>query len=88
VEAAALGKPILMGPGTGNFRAIASDLLGRGAARRVADAADLAAQAAVLLADAPLRAALSAAATQWQRDNGGGVRRTLEALRAELPKAH
>jgi 3-deoxy-D-manno-octulosonic-acid transferase len=88
VEAAALGKPILMGPGTGNFRAIASDLLGRGAARRVADAADLAVQAAVLLADAPLRAALSAAATQWQRDNGGGVRRTLEALRAELPKAH
>jgi len=84
VEAAALGKPILMGPGMGNFRAIAADLLGRGAARQVADASDLAAQAAGLLADGSLRAALSAAATQWQRDNGGGVRRTLEALRSEL----
>jgi 3-deoxy-D-manno-octulosonic-acid transferase len=51
VEAAALGKPILMGPGMGNFREIARDLLGRGAARQVADAADLGGQAAGLLAD-------------------------------------
>ena len=88
VEAAALGRPILMGPGMGNFREIAADLLSRGAARTVAGAADLEAQAARLLCDPALRASLSAAATQWQRDTGGGVRRTLEALRGELAKAH
>lgn len=88
VEAAALGKPILMGPGMGNFRAIAADLLERGAARTVADAADLASQAAGLLRDGDQRRVLSAAANQWQRENGGGVRRTLEALRAQLAKQY
>ena len=35
VEAAALEKPILFGPGMGNFRALARDLVMRGAAREV-----------------------------------------------------
>jgi 3-deoxy-D-manno-octulosonic-acid transferase len=87
VEAAALGKPILFGPGMGNFRSIALDLLGRGAARRVADAADLSGQASALLGDPAQRALLSAAAAAWQRDNGGAVERTLAAIRGELAKA-
>jgi 3-deoxy-D-manno-octulosonic-acid transferase len=87
VEAAALGKPILFGPGMANFRAIECDLLERGAARTVADAADLAGQAAALLLDRPAREALSAAAAGWRRDTGGGVARTLAAIRSELEKA-
>jgi 3-deoxy-D-manno-octulosonic-acid transferase len=42
VEAAALEKPILFGPGMSNFRLIARDLLARGAAHEVRDVAALA----------------------------------------------
>jgi 3-deoxy-D-manno-octulosonic-acid transferase len=86
VEAAALGKPILMGPGMGNFREIARDLLGRGAARTVTDPADLTRQVAQLLGDAALRDALSSAEEGWRRENGGGVQRTLEAIHAQLSR--
>jgi len=87
VEAATLGKPVLFGPGMANFRAIERDLLARGAARRVAGAGDLAEQASSLLLDKTGRDALSAAAAQWRRDNGGGVARTLAALRGEISGA-
>ena len=87
VEAAVLGKPILFGPGMGNFRAIARDLLERGAARGVAGAADLELQACALLRDPAARARLSAAAAAWQGDNGGAVDRTLAAIRDELARA-
>ena len=84
VEAAALGKAILFGPGMANFSSIAQDLLDRGAARTVADAAALARESVALLRDKPARDRISEAATGWRRDNGGGVARTLEAIRAEL----
>jgi 3-deoxy-D-manno-octulosonic-acid transferase len=86
VEAAALEQPILFGPGMGNFRLIARDLLARGAALEVADAAALAAQAAALLPDAARRAEIAAAASQWHRDNAGAVARTLAVIREELAK--
>ena len=84
VEAAALGKPILMGPGMGNFREIARELLRLGAARTVVDAADLAQQAVRLLGSTAEREVMATAAIEWQRENGGGVRRTLAAIREEL----
>ncbi|HEY5078918.1 MAG TPA: 3-deoxy-D-manno-octulosonic acid transferase, partial [Opitutaceae bacterium] len=84
VEAAALGKPILFGPGMGSFREIARDLLERGAARRVEDASDLGRQAGALLGDAAQREAISAAQAGWRRDTGGGVARTLSEIRREL----
>jgi 3-deoxy-D-manno-octulosonic-acid transferase len=84
VEAAALGKPILFGPGMGNFRALADDLLGRGAAREVADGAALAIEAGRLLGDPGQRAALAAAAAEWHRNNTGAVNRTLQVIREEL----
>jgi 3-deoxy-D-manno-octulosonic-acid transferase len=87
VEAAALGRPILFGPGMGNFRSIARDLLERGAARSVADAADLCDQAAALLRDPARRELFSAAASSWRGDNGGAVDRTLAAIRGELGTA-
>lgn len=86
VEAAALGKPIILGPGMGNFRLLTQDLLARGAAREVADAAALAETAQELLRDASRREALAAAAAAWRRDNAGAVARTLEIIREELAK--
>jgi len=86
VEAAALEKPILFGPGMGNFRLIARDLVARGAALVVADAAALAARAAELLPDAARRGEIAAAASQWHRDNAGAMQRTLLVIRAELAK--
>ncbi|HEY1792349.1 MAG TPA: glycosyltransferase N-terminal domain-containing protein [Opitutaceae bacterium] len=84
VEAAALGKPVLMGPGMANFRQIERDLLASGAARTVRDEADLAAQAAELLADGAARGRLAAAAAAWRAQTAGGADRTLAVLREEL----
>ncbi|MBI5771746.1 MAG: 3-deoxy-D-manno-octulosonic acid transferase [Verrucomicrobia bacterium] len=86
VEAAALEKPIVFGPGMSNFRLIARDLLARGAAREVRDAAGLATAVAELFRDAAQREQLAAAAAQWHRDNSGAVERTLRVIREELGK--
>jgi len=84
VEAAALGKAILLGPGMANFRDLAADLVERGAARIVASPAELASAAAELLADPAARAGMAAAAEVWRQFNRGGVAQTLEVIRAEL----
>ena len=86
VEAAALQKPILFGPGMGNFRLIARELLDGHAALEVADAVALADTAAALLPDAARRAEIAAAAGRWHRDNAGAVERTLTVIRDELAK--
>lgn len=83
VEAAALAKPILFGPGMGNFRPIARELLARGGAETVVDAGMLTARVVALLLDAPARARLAAAAVAWQRENAGAVERTLAVIREE-----
>ncbi len=86
VEAAALEKPIIFGSGMSNFRIIARDLIARGAARQVTDAAALAEEVQSLLRDATRREALAAAAAKWHRDNAGAVSRTLDVIRDELRK--
>jgi 3-deoxy-D-manno-octulosonic-acid transferase len=84
VEAASLGMPVVFGPGMANFRAISADLLARGAAVQVPDAGGLVREAAGLLSDPQRRAAMAGAAAAWKRDAGGGVGRTLAAIRREL----
>jgi 3-deoxy-D-manno-octulosonic-acid transferase len=84
VEAAALGQPILFGPGMGNFRQLAGDLVSRGAARRVEDGAGLAEQVSLLLRDPASRDGLARAAEAWHRDNAGAMDRTLAVIREEL----
>lgn len=84
VEAAALGKPILLGPGMGNFRPIARDLVARGAAREVADPAALAGAARELLADPAVRGALAVAAERWHRENAGAAARTAAEIHGAL----
>ncbi|HVU34133.1 MAG TPA: glycosyltransferase N-terminal domain-containing protein [Opitutaceae bacterium] len=84
VEAAALQKPILFGPGMGNFRRIAEELLAQGAARTVADRAALVAQVTRLCHHPSERDALARAAAAWHRANAGAVERTWTIVRAEL----
>ncbi len=86
VEAATLGKAIIFGGGMANFRAIAQDLLARGAARSVVDAPGLQEQALGLLADRAGRDGMAEAASGWRRDNQGGVERTLAAIRREFAR--
>ncbi len=86
VEAAALEKPMLFGPGMGNFRLIARDLLARHAAIEVTDPVVLAERATELLGDATRRAEIAAAAGEWRRDNAGAMNRTLAVIREELAK--
>jgi 3-deoxy-D-manno-octulosonic-acid transferase len=84
VEAAVLGRPILLGPGMANFRAIAADLRARGAAREVRDAAELAAAAAELFREPARREKMSSAAGRWHGENSGAVARTLALIHAEI----
>src|SRR2546430_11885287 len=69
VEAAALEKPILFGPGMSNFRSIARDLVTRHAAHEVATKTALVAEVEELLGSNERRAALAAGAAAWHRDN-------------------
>ncbi|HWA08802.1 MAG TPA: glycosyltransferase N-terminal domain-containing protein [Opitutaceae bacterium] len=84
VEAAALEKPILLGPGMGNFRQIAAELTAAGAAQVVASPAALADAVASLLPDAARRTTMAAAARSWHRANQGAVQRSLMAVGEEL----
>ena len=84
VEAAALGKPILFGPGMGNFAVIARELSERGAALQIRDAGALAVAVGDLFRDPARRIALAAAAAAWRRENAGAVARTLAVIREEL----
>lgn len=86
VEAAALEKPILFGPGMSNFRRIAEELLARGAARQVADPRDLATQVTKLFHHPTDREVLARAAAAWHRENAGAVDRTWRVVRAELAR--
>ncbi|HXA14071.1 MAG TPA: glycosyltransferase N-terminal domain-containing protein [Opitutaceae bacterium] len=84
VEAAALGKAILFGPGMANFRQIARELTACGGAQIVQNEAGLAAECVRLLRDEAKRTAMAAAAQAWQQANQGAVAHTLEILRAVM----
>ena len=86
VEAAALQKPIVMGPRMSNFRVIAAELRAQGAALEVADAAALQTEVLRLLTDRAARETMARAAGAWQRANAGAVDRTLAVIREELAR--
>lgn len=84
VESAALGRAMVFGPGMGNFRVIARELVEGRAVVQVADAGALGAAAVDLLRDPDRRAALGAAAQAWHRANVGAVERTLAEVKRVL----
>jgi 3-deoxy-D-manno-octulosonic-acid transferase len=87
VEAAAAGKALLLGPGMTNFHTLAAELKAQGAAREVADAADLAFAVTELFRDTDQRERLAAAAAGWHRANRGAITRTLQHIRTALGRA-
>ena len=80
IEPAAYGAPILFGPHTGNFRETVEQLLTRGAARRVADAAGLASALLADLEDPEAANARGAAARAFVLAQDGASARTLAEL--------
>lgn len=83
IEAAACGCPTLVGPHSFNFAQATADAIAAGAARRVADAADAATQAAALLADPRALGVMRECALAFSRAHRGATARTLAAVLGE-----
>jgi 3-deoxy-D-manno-octulosonic-acid transferase len=84
VEAAVLGRAILVGPNMTNFREIVRTLAEAQAVRRVDTPEALVAAAVELLLDPAARGRLADAARAWNEANRGAAERTLAVIRAQL----
>ena len=80
LEPAALSKPVLFGPHTGNVEDIAAQLLERGAALRVLDSAELETALRELFADAARRGQMGQAGSDLVRSGQGALQRTLDLI--------
>jgi|APFre7841882724_1041349.scaffolds.fasta_scaffold05359_5 3-deoxy-D-manno-octulosonic-acid transferase len=90
IEAASVGRPVLVGPHTFNFAQAAADAVAAGAALRVADASELMRSALSLLRDEPRRTAMGDAARAFAQAHRGATQRTMDAIEAQLtvPNRH
>jgi 3-deoxy-D-manno-octulosonic-acid transferase len=86
IEAASVGRPVLVGPHTFNFEEATRLAIEAGAALRVNDAAELMGKALALLNDAPLRARMGEAGLAFAARHRGAAGR-VEALVSPLLKA-
>jgi 3-deoxy-D-manno-octulosonic-acid transferase len=77
IEACAVGAPVLIGPHTFNFAQASEDAIAAGAARRVADAAELIREAQRLLADPSARGRMGEAGRAFAAAHRGATARTL-----------
>lgn len=84
IEAAAMGKPLLFGPGMSNFLPIAGDLVNCHAARTVADRAELLDAVMSLAGDLLSREEMAEAARGWHRANLGALDRTFAFLMRQV----
>ncbi|MCH9003383.1 MAG: 3-deoxy-D-manno-octulosonic acid transferase [Planctomycetes bacterium] len=80
IEVAALGKPIIVGPHTSNFRLPVEALAARDAIRQLADGSELAAAVASLLADPGVRRELGARAREVVLSHQGATQRTIDGI--------
>jgi len=80
IEACAVGVPVLVGPHTFNFEAAAEAAVDARAARRVTDAASLAAAVQELLGDEQARAAMRRAGLAFAGAHQGAAQRILELI--------
>ena len=86
VEAAGLGRALIMGPGMANFRSIAQGLTDGGAACRVADE-DEEVQAVDRLVNEPEeRERRARLGREWHEANRGGLKMTLDEIHRHLGK--
>ncbi len=87
IEAAACGCPVLLGPHTFNFSQASEDAIAVGAARRVADAAELVRAVDTLLADKTARAAMRQAASAFAAAHRGATQRSVEFIAQQVLRA-
>ncbi len=80
IEAAAAGCPALIGPHTWNFSEAAEQAVACGAARRVADAGDLAETVLALAGDHPARQQMREAGLRFAAANRGATARVMDML--------
>ena len=86
LEAAALGRAIVLGSGMSNFRVIARELIEAGAAVRVDSVEELVSTALGVLTESGRREQLAQAAAAWHARNAGAVARTFAIIQAELAR--
>ena len=84
IEAASVGRPVLVGPYTYNFDDATRWAIEAGAALRVTDVDDLLDQALTLLGDAPARARMGAAGLAFAARHRGAAARVAELVSALL----
>ena len=84
VEAAGLGRALVMGPEMTNFKTIAQGLVGQGAARRVGGEDELTEVVRELVADPAERASMGAAGEAWHQANRGAFERTIREIRQAM----
>lgn len=73
IEAAVMGKPVLIGPHTFNFSAVCDDAVENGIALRVYNSTELASALKNLLGDVSLRAKMTEAALQFSQQETGAT---------------
>ena len=81
VEAAALGKPLIFGPRTSNFKQICEALVKIGAAKRINNVSELSKSTVELFQSEGRRLTMSIAATKWHQENRGATKQTLEEIK-------
>jgi len=86
IEACAMGKPVLIGPHTYNFAAVAEQAVAKGAAWRVSDADDLASALQRLFDDPDARQGMGLAALEFSRSAAGATQRVADLVASYLPQ--
>lgn len=86
IEAAAVGKPILIGPHTYNFAQAAEQALACGAARSIQSAEDLMQTVRQLAADPETRQKMGQAGLRFVAENQGATQRALTYIQAVINK--
>lgn len=84
IEACAMGKPVLIGPHTWNFEAVAQCALAAGAALRVEDPAALGGKVRELFADNELRERMSRQALAFSGSHSGASERVMAVIEETL----
>ena len=80
IEAASVGRPVLVGPHTFNFSRATQDAVEAGAALRVENASELVQSAARLLRDEAARTAMGEAARAFTQAHRGATQRMLSLV--------
>lgn len=84
IEACAVGTPVVIGPHTFNFQAVAEDAVRAGAALRATDADDGMRRATALLSDTTRRETMSATGRAFAATHQGATARTVAILQGLL----